>query len=102
MRKQSDAGASRSKKLVVFAAGSACQDVSRIGVRMGLLGPSAKTLAVFLSEVRICQPDLIVHECTSEFLRDVFTRYLFDKYDVYTFKKPSSEARHGQTVVDLQ
>ena len=91
MRKQGDVAASSKKKLVAFAAGTACQDVSRIGVRMGLLGDSAKTLAVFLAEVRLCKPDIILHECTSEFVREVFTLHLQD-YDVYTFMKPGSEA----------
>lgn len=77
------------KELIIMSAGTVCKDVSAIGNNMGLLGPSSRPLAIFLSELRVLQPQLVLHECTGRFLRDVFFEYLHDLYDIYTVQKPT-------------
>lgn len=75
--------------LRVMSAGTTCVDVSTIGCQAGLLGPSSRTLAIFLQEVKLVQPDLVVHECTGKFLRDVFLEHLPD-YHVYGIDPPEA------------
>ena len=73
--------------LKIFAGGTVCTDVSAIGLLAGLLGPSCRLLAIFLSEIKHCKPQVGLHECTSRFVRDVFHRYL-PEYTVHAVECP--------------
>ena len=73
--------------LKIFAGGTVCTDVSAIGLLAGLLGPSCRLLAIFLSEIKHCKPQVVLHECTSRFVRDVFHRYL-PEYTVHAVECP--------------
>lgn len=63
-----------------------------MGAGAGLLGHSSRALSIFLSEVKHCRPDAVVHECTGRFMKHVFEEYL-GEYDVYSIKKPEAGSR---------
>ena len=84
-----DAILSGKKVLKVYGAGTSCVDVSTIGNQMGLLGESAKPLAVWMSEIKQTLPDIILHECTCKFGRELFERHL-PGYKVYTIRTPEA------------
>ncbi|CAK9068160.1 unnamed protein product [Durusdinium trenchii] len=69
-------------KIRVASAGTTCADVSQFGAMAGLMGPSCESLALWLSERAQCLEDVIVHECTSLFSKDIFCRYL-PQYEVH-------------------
>ena len=56
-------------------------DVSTIGCQLGLLGTSSRPLAIWLSEIKLVKPDLVMHECTVKFTRELFNLYLAE-YDM--------------------
>ena len=62
--------------LSVNVAGTECYDVSAMGAGKGLAGPTCKTLAVYLDQRRRCREDVLLHECTPRFKREVLERYL--------------------------
>lgn len=78
---------SDSKVLSIMAGGTVCTDVSQMGLHAGLLGDSCRSLAIFLSEILHVKPKLVFHECTSRFMREVFSTYLPD-YEINTFQPP--------------
>lgn len=73
--------------LTAFTGGTVCTDVSTMGAKAGLLGPSCRSLAIFLSEIKHAKPKVVLHECTSGFVREVFDTYL-DEYDVFSIQGP--------------
>lgn len=87
MLRESASSHQTANELIVFSAGTVCRDVSAIGNHAGLMGASCRPLAIFLSEIRHVKPHWVFHECTSRFLREVFTEYL-DDYDLYTIQRP--------------
>ena len=44
------------KVLRAYGAGTSCVDVSCMGSQLGLFGPSCRSLAIWLSEIRVVQP----------------------------------------------
>lgn len=77
-------------ELVVYGAGTSCIDFSAIGAQMGLLGPSCRQLAIWLCQIRHGRPDVVLHECTSRFLRTIFQEHL-PGYLLYTISKPEEQ-----------
>ena len=55
----------------VAVAGTTCKDVSAIGSRQGHLGPSTHPLAIWMSERFWACEDVMVHECTTLFFREL-------------------------------
>ena len=53
--------ASGKRVLRMYAAGTSCTDVSSMGTQTGLLGPSSRPLAIFLSEIRHVLPAASLH-----------------------------------------
>ena len=71
----------------IFGAGTSCVDVSTIGCQLGLLGGSSRPLAIWLSEIKLVKPDIVFHECTGRFTRELFVQYL-PEYEMYVIEKP--------------
>ena len=84
----------RPRVLKIFAGGTVCTDVSAIGMKAGLLGESCRTLAIFLSEIKHCKPQLVFHECTSQFFASVFSKYL-PEFKVNTINFPEEKLLAG-------
>lgn len=80
----------KQKDLVIMAGGTVCKDVSAIGAHAGLMGRSCRPLAVFLAEIRHLRPQIVLHECTSRFMRHIFDDHLADLYDIYTIQPPKA------------
>lgn len=52
---------------------------------MGLLGKSSRSLALWLTEVKLVKPDVILHECTVKFNSELLWQHLAD-YDIVHMK----------------
>lgn len=89
MKKMRQAQSQADDVLVLFAGGTECTDVSMIGSKAGLLGPTCRSLALFLAEIRAVQPAIVLHECTSRFVREVFSRWL-PEYCIWTVQRPEA------------
>ena len=52
---------------------------------MGLLGKSSRSLALWVTEVKLMKPDIIFHECTVKFNSDLLWQHL-GGYDILHMK----------------
>lgn len=61
-------------------AGSTCTSWSRMGNRQCWAAPSALAFAVWASETMFWEPDIIVHECTTDFDVQQLERFFASRY----------------------
>ena len=58
----------------LIAGGNSCVDWSVMGSRSGVLGDGMLPLLTWLYEVRVCQPDWVLQECTEHFQHSIVER----------------------------
>ena len=74
----------------MVAGGNSCVDWSVMGSRSGVLGEGILPLLTWLYEVRVCQPDWVLQECTEHFQHCIVEQTLGQHGQYLSFTVPMS------------